>query len=359
MKSSDLFELGTGRTTSILIGALHLLNSEDTRTCQVLILVSARDLAQTILRSLKEIGTFMNVKAHALIGGAAVRDDIRTLQEGEGVQIIVGTPGRVFDMINRGLLKVDGVKMFVLEEIDEILSRGFNEVVLDVQKHLPQSCQCVMTATSNPPDVRELSRRFLCNPIVIRPDVSDARISAPLLYLTVNDGDVEGDEGEQGKGEGAALFDMKMRSLLHCLTIVRPRVLVFCKDPDNVRVVHEKLVEQGLSVFSVSNSDQHPGEEEQFREEIRKTSEKTVFILSDKDISLLGDEHRYGNFDVVNFDLATTSTSFVLRNGRKGCFGRNFAMVSLLLKAEIPQLIKMSKAFGVPCHELSRDHGYY
>ena len=69
----------------------------------------------------------MQIKIHACVGGTAVRDDIRTLQD--GVHVVVGTPGRVYDMINRRALRLDDVKLFVLDEADEMLSRGFKEQV--------------------------------------------------------------------------------------------------------------------------------------------------------------------------------------------------------------------------------------
>ena len=69
------------------------------------------------------IGEFSNVKVHACVGGTVVREDIRILKS--GVQIVVGTPGRVFDMMKRGFMKTDYLKLFVLDEADEMLSRGF------------------------------------------------------------------------------------------------------------------------------------------------------------------------------------------------------------------------------------------
>lgn len=79
------------------------------------------------------------LQVHACVGGTAVRDDIRTLQN--GVHIVVGTPGRVFDMINRGALRLDRVGLFVLDEADEMLSRGFKDQIYDVFQYLPERVQ--------------------------------------------------------------------------------------------------------------------------------------------------------------------------------------------------------------------------
>ncbi len=81
----------------------------------------------------------MNVKCHACIGGTSVRDDMLKLER--GIHVIVGTPGRVFDMIDRKKLSVNDIKMFVLDEADEMLSRGFKDQIYDIFKRLPTNVQ--------------------------------------------------------------------------------------------------------------------------------------------------------------------------------------------------------------------------
>ena len=90
------------------------------KQCQALILAPTRELAQQIQKVVIAIGDFMNVECHACIGGTSVRDDMKALQDGP--QVVVGTPGRVQDMIQRRFLKTDSMKMFVLDEADEMLS---------------------------------------------------------------------------------------------------------------------------------------------------------------------------------------------------------------------------------------------
>ena len=85
------------------------------------------------------LGDYQKVKCHACIGGTAVRADLQTLSE--GVHCVVGTPGRVYDMMNRGALTTDAMKMFVLDEADEMLSRGFKDQIYDVFRKLPNAIQ--------------------------------------------------------------------------------------------------------------------------------------------------------------------------------------------------------------------------
>ena len=85
------------------------------------------------------LGDYQKVKCHACIGGTAVRKDVEILRD--GVHVVVGTPGRVFDMISRGALNTDQMRMFILDEADEMLSRGFKDQIYDVFRRLPTSIQ--------------------------------------------------------------------------------------------------------------------------------------------------------------------------------------------------------------------------
>ncbi|KAF9977503.1 translation initiation factor eIF4A [Actinomortierella ambigua] len=113
---------GTGKTATFSISVLEKLDLSN-KECQALILAPTRELAQQIQKVVIALGDFMKVTCHACIGGTSVREDQRKL--GEGSQVVVGTPGRVLDMINRGFMKTDHIKQFVLDEADEMLSRGF------------------------------------------------------------------------------------------------------------------------------------------------------------------------------------------------------------------------------------------
>jgi translation initiation factor 4A len=115
---------GTGKTATFSISVLQKLDP-NIKQCQALILAPTRELAQQIQKVVVAIGDFMNVECHACIGGTSVRDDMKALQEGP--QVVVGTPGRVQDMIQRRFLKTDSMKMFVLDEADEMLSVSLKE----------------------------------------------------------------------------------------------------------------------------------------------------------------------------------------------------------------------------------------
>lgn len=110
---------GTGKTATFSISVLQKLDP-NVKACQALILAPTRELAQQIQKVVVAIGDFMSIDCHACIGGTSVRDDMTALNAGP--QVVVGTPGRVQDMIQRRVLKTDSMKMFVLDEADEMLS---------------------------------------------------------------------------------------------------------------------------------------------------------------------------------------------------------------------------------------------
>lgn len=118
---------GTGKTATFCSGILQQLDYSVTE-CQALVLAPTRELAQQIEKVMRALGDYLGVKVHACVGGTSVREDQRILSS--GVHVVVGTPGRVFDMLRRQSLRPDYIKMFVLDEADEMLSRGFKDQVL-------------------------------------------------------------------------------------------------------------------------------------------------------------------------------------------------------------------------------------
>lgn len=117
---------GTGKTATFCSGVLQQLDYGLVK-CQALVLGPTRELAQQIEKVMRALGDYLGVKVHACVGGTSVREDQRILSS--GVHVVVGTPGRVFDMLRRQSLQPDYIKMFVLDEADEMLSRGFKDQV--------------------------------------------------------------------------------------------------------------------------------------------------------------------------------------------------------------------------------------
>ncbi|KAJ8605310.1 hypothetical protein CTAYLR_002336 [Chrysophaeum taylorii] len=132
---------GTGKTAVFCISMLQVLESATNET-QMLVLSPTRELAEQTQKVCLALGDYMNVQCHACIGGKSIGEDIRRLDY--GVQVVSGTPGRVFDMIKRRNLRTRALKMLVIDEADEMLNRGFKEQIYDIYRYLPPSTQVVL-----------------------------------------------------------------------------------------------------------------------------------------------------------------------------------------------------------------------
>ena len=174
---------GTGKTATFSISILQRLDMS-IKQCQALVLAPTRELALQIQKVLVALGEYMNLDCHACIGGTSVRDDIARLEQ--GAHVVVGTPGRVFDMINRGFLKTQDMKMFVLDEADEMLSRGFKEQIYEIFQMLPGNTQVVLLSATMPGDVLEVTKKFMRDPIRIL--VKRDELTLEGIFLTFPNG---------------------------------------------------------------------------------------------------------------------------------------------------------------------------
>jgi ATP-dependent RNA helicase len=140
---------GTGKTATF---SISILQSIDTtlRETQALVLSPTRELATQIQSVVLALGDYMNVQCHACIGGTSIGEDIRKLDN--GVHVVSGTPGRVYDMIRRRNLRTRNIKMLILDEADELLNRGFKDQIYDVYRYLPPATQVVILSATLPHD---------------------------------------------------------------------------------------------------------------------------------------------------------------------------------------------------------------
>jgi ATP-dependent RNA helicase len=141
---------GTGKTGVFAISILQIIDQKIGET-QALALSPTRELAEQTQKVLSALGDFMNIQCHACIGGKSIRDDIKQLDS--GVQVLSGTPGRVYDMIKRKHLRTHTIKIMVIDEADEMLNQGFKEQIYDIYRYLPSSTQVVLASATLPGEV--------------------------------------------------------------------------------------------------------------------------------------------------------------------------------------------------------------
>ena len=233
IKGRDLIaqsQSGTGKTNMFCLSALNLVNEEE-NTTQVLMLSPTRELACQSRMVCNQLGNQMNVSTHACVGGKSLAEDVRRLDS--GVQIVSGTPGRVFDMIKRRNLVTRNLKTLILDEADEMLSKGFKIQIYDIYRHLPPGTQVVLVSATLPEEVLEMTTNFMADPVNILVKRDELTLEGIKQYFIMV-------EKEEWKYE--TLCD-----LYSTLTITQ--AVIFCNKKDTVNELAEKLVAARYSVM--------------------------------------------------------------------------------------------------------------
>jgi len=319
---------GTGKTATFAIGTLGKLDSK-LRECQSLILAPTRELAQQIQKVVIALGDYMEVQVHACVGGTAVRDDIRVLQG--GVHIVVGTPGRVYDMINRRALRLDNIKQFMLDEADEMLSRGFKDQIYDIFKFLPETVQVCLFSATMPLDVLEVTQRFMRDPVRILVKKDELTLEGiKQFYIAV--------DREEWKLD--TLCD-----LYETLTITQ--AIIYCNTRRKVDWLQEQMQERDFTV-SCMHGDMDQRERDIIMREFRSGSSR---VLITTDLLARGIDVQQVSL-VINFDLPTNRENYIHRIGRSGRFGRKGVAINFLTEGDVRYLRDIEQFYNTEITEM-------
>jgi len=319
---------GTGKTATFAISILQQLDP-DLKDCQALILAPTRELAQQIQKVVLALGDYMGVTCHACIGGTNVRDDIKRLEG--GVQIVVGTPGRVYDMLNRSALRNKNIKMFVLDEADEMLSRGFKEQIYDVFTTMPQNIQVILLSATMPNDVLEVTTKFMNDPIKILVKKEELTLEGiRQFYVTV--------EREEWKLD--TLCD-----LYETLTITQ--AVIFSNTRRKVDWLTEKMRGRDFTV-SAMHGDMDQKERDIIMKEFRTGSSR---VLITTDLLARGIDVQQVSL-VINYDLPNNRENYIHRIGRGGRFGRKGVAINFVTDDDRRTLRDIEQFYNTQIQEM-------
>jgi len=297
---------GTGKTATFSIACLQQIDTSLKKT-QALILAPTRELAQQIQKVARALGDFLNVTSHACVGGTLVRDDIRILRD--GVHLVVGTPGRVYDMIKRQELSLANVKIFVLDEADEMLSRGFKDQIYDVFQHLPSTVQVCLFSATMPDEILEISERFMRDPVRILVKRDELTLEGiKQFYISV--------EREDWKLD--TLCD-----LYETLTITQ--AIIYCNTRRKVDWLTDKMQQRDFTVSSM-HGDMTGPERELIMKEFRSGSSR---VLITTDLLARGIDVQQVSL-VINYDMPANRENYIHRIGRSGRFGRKGVAINFV-----------------------------
>ena len=179
---------GTGKTGAFSIGALSRVDTSVKET-QILILSPTRELAGQSADVITKIGSMMpELHVKTIVGGTAIRDDARDVQH-TVPHVIVGCPGRVFDMIRRKYISVEHLQLMVLDEADEMLSTGFEEQIYNIFQLIPEAATVSLFSATLPPDISRISSQFMKDPVTITVAADKLSLDGIKQYYVAVDND--------------------------------------------------------------------------------------------------------------------------------------------------------------------------
>ena len=317
-------QTGTGKTAAFGLPLLQRLDPTQ-RTPQVLVLTPTRELALQVAEAFNSYASQLSrVRVLAIYGGADFRDQIQQLRR--GVQIVVGTPGRVMDHMRQGTLDLSGLRSLVLDEADEMLRMGFIDDVEWVLEQLPSERQVVLFSATMPNEIRRISQKYLNDPaeVTIRQKGADGR-RIRQRFLTVN-------------------APQKLEALERVLEAERSEgVIIFARTKAVTLTVAESLEAHGYDV-AVLNGDVPQAQRERTIERLR---DGRVDVLVATDVAARGlDVDRIAL--VINYDIPFDSEAYVHRIGRTGRAGRTGDAILFLTPRERRFLGGLERAVGQP-----------
>jgi ATP-dependent RNA helicase DeaD len=291
-------QTGTGKTAAFALPILSRLEL-GRRLPQVLVLTPTRELALQVSQAFSTYGSCLpKLQIVALYGGADYQPQLRALKN--GVDIVVGTPGRLIDHLNRGTLQLNELQCLVLDEADEMLNMGFQEEVQQILQKTPEQKQVALFSATMPPAIREIADRHLSDPVSVtvqRKELVADAIEQRCVFVAERD---------------------KLELLIRFLELEDTEgVIVFTKTKDSTVRVAEHLSRVGISAAAL-NGDLPQARRQQTVDRL-KSGQLNVVVATD--VAARGlDVHRISH--VFNYDLPRDSESYVHRIGRTGRAGR-------------------------------------
>lgn len=307
LKGIDLIgqaQTGTGKTAAFLIPILERL--EPACEPQALILVPTRELVVQVKEEARRLAGDSGARIAAIYGGQDLRGQMRELEA--GVQIVVGTPGRIIDMIQRGKLQLSGLRTVVLDEADRMLDIGFRPDIERILRRTPSQRQTLLLSATMPPPVLRLTTRYMHNPQQIMLSADELSVDKiKQKYFTVD-------------------ADRKLGLLLRLLVREKPRqCLIFCQMKVGVHRLAAELGQRIRGVMAMSG-DLPQSTRNRVMQNFRDGKIR-VLVATDvvgRGIDVQGISH------VINFDIPEDPEAYVHRIGRTGRMGKDGTAFTLV-----------------------------
>ena len=302
---------GTGKTGTFCIGSMSKINPE-LKKVQVLAIVHTRELAQQIRNVASALGEYMGISVYSATGGTPIREDLKAIER--GVHFIVGTPGRIYDLITRRALSRDMIRVLVLDEADQMLEDRFKEQVICIlEQGFPQDCQIALFSATMPTEVAEFAEKILKNPVRILVPPEEVTLDGIKQYFV----EVERDDWK---------YDV-LCDLYKQLTI--NQALIYCNKRHKAEWLAEKMQQEGFPI-SFIHGEMDPEERSRRMKEFRAGQAR---IMISTDLLARGIDVQQVSV-VINYELPTQQENYIHRIGRSGRYGRKGTAINLITTEE-------------------------
>jgi len=297
-----------------------------------LILAPTRELAQQIQKVVLALGDYLKIRCHACIGGTSVRDDIDRLRDGQ--QCVVGTPGRVLDMIGKRHFRVDSLLVFVLDEADEMLSRGFKDQIYDIFKTLPPNVQVCLFSATMAPEILDLTTKFMRDAVRILVKKDELTLEGiRQFYVAI--------EKEEWKLD--TLCD-----LYETLTITQ--AIIYCNTRRKVDFLADQMTKRDFTV-STMHAELDQKERDLIMREFRSGSSR---VLISTDLLARGIDVQQVSL-VINYDLPQNMENYLHRIGRSGRFGRKGVAINFVTNNDVRSMKDIERYYHTQIEEMPMD----
>ena len=310
---------GTGKTAAYAIPILEKIDKE-LRMPQSLVILPTRELAVQIANEVRKIGKYMDgIKTVTVYGGADIRDQINKLKG--GAQIIVGTPGRIIDLIDRRVIKLGELRITVLDEADEMLKMGFREDIELILSKIDHPVQSLLFSATIPNDMKKIIKKFLSSPVsvkTLREGITAKEVKQSYFLVKHSD---------------------KVEAMARLIDTYTPKLtLVFCNTKRAVDELYEQFINRGY------NCDKIHGDIKQSQrlDTLNKFNSGLIEILIATDVAARGLDIKEVEL-VINYEVPSKEDYYVHRIGRTGRAGKEGASFTLASAKEIRKIEDIEK----------------
>ena len=326
---------GTGKTGAFSIGMLCRIDPELKRT-QAIIILPTHELANQVLTVIKEISSYTEITNMLVVGKTSVQQCMRDLDNNP--QVIVGTPGRILDMILKNKLYTDSLKMLIFDEADEILSYGFKDNIYNIVQSIPKETQICLFSATLPDDILDLTTKFMNEP---------QKILVKKEELTL--------EGIQQFYVNVKHSDWKYDIIADLYDIINVgQCIIYINNKSKILEINDRLLKDNFPVSYITG-DRGTEERKKIMDDFRSGQ---IRILLSTDLLSRGIDIQQLSL-VINYDLPKEKEVYIHRIGRSGRYGRKGVAINLITDREVEDLKYIESFYDTKINEMPENIGDY